>query len=684
MKMFKFILKVFAGMSLLLAMVGQIFSAPQQSSADAPRFNFKTNDPELFRGYNSTFGESEYKDPVSVVDGDTVIASIYYHNGVEGTVAENTTIKVTIPATANGNQTVLSASISADNAETITDTIVDGQIIGKSGLTINAFGPKSEVSFVPGSLRWFPNQSDLPVALPNGVNGDQIISASGLNIGDIAGCWQYSGSVVFMLKIKDPIQTGSLIVDKKVKNFDSTADFADSNSTKPGQKMIYRIDVDNNGEIALPSVLVVDTNPTEETEATFIPGTLKYYPNKGTVETAIPGDQNQEYLFSRGLTFSQLAVGESIRLEYQVMVADNLDNNTSFTNLAFATSDTITDEDTVVTTVTSVGAAEIVRSKEAYNVTQNVDATETLANSGDSIRYQLVVRNVGEAAGEAKIEDGIADVLEYAEITDLGGGTLNDDPANPLEDNRQMIDFGNYEILPGGEITREFTVRVKNPLPKTPRSGNHYDLVMFNEFGNQVIIKITPPKETAASLSIDKLVRNVSTNSETFTKENSAYAGDTIEYQIVIVNSGDAPADGTKIIDTLPANLSYDSGTTVIDRDGSKSTLTDGITADGLTFNQIPAGSTYTLYLRAKIDNGVSAGSQFVNKATLTYNDQVLESTAKTVIAIPVVQPVASTLPKTGAAPIIGSIFAALFGASNYLYLTGKKKLITVALASIS
>jgi uncharacterized repeat protein (TIGR01451 family) len=681
MKMFKLILKICAGLSLLLAMVGQIFSAPQQSGADAPRFNFKTNDFELFRGYNSTAGEDEYKDPVSAVNDDTVIASVYYHNGVEGTVAENTKIKVTIPSTATGNQTVLSASISADNAETITDTIVDGQIVGQSGLTIGANGPKSEVSFIPGSLRWFPNQSDSPVSLPGGVNGDQIISDSGLNIGDIAGCWQYSGSVVFMLKVKVPAQVGSLVIDKKVKNLDSTVDFADSNSTKSGQKMIYRIDVDNNGEVALPDVLVKDTNPTE---ATFVPGSLKYYPNKGTVEAPIPGNQSQEYLFSQGLNFGELTVGDSIRLEYQVTVADSLNDNSNFTNSALATSGTINDDDSVVTTVTNAGIAEIVRSKSAYNITQSADATETLANPGDSIRYRLSVKNVGNATGDVKIEDGIADVLEYAEITDLGDGILSDDPTNPIEDNRRMIDFGSYEILPNNEVTCEFTVRVKDPLPKTPRSGNHYDLIMFNEFGNPVVVRITPPKETAASLSIDKLVRNVSTNSETFTKENSAYAGDTIEYQIVIVNSGDAPADGTKIIDTLPANLSYASGTTVVDRDGSKSTLTDGITVDGITFNQIPAGSTYILYLRAQIDNGVSAGSQFVNKATLTYSDQVLESTAKTVIAVPVVQSVATTLPKTGATPIIGSIFAGFFGLSNYLYLTGKKKLIDASLAAIN
>ena len=666
--------KILAAGAMIVALGSQVISAPQKGSATEPRFNFLPEDRELFQGLNFTKNETNYTDPITTTGDDEVAALVYYHNGEVNTVANNTTIKVTMPIDTNSKSKILGASISADNAATITDTIINQQIVGKSGLTVITPTADSTLSFVPGSVRWYPEKNESPVALPAGQTGDTILT-TGVNIGNIQGCWDFSGFIVFKLKVNTP-KPAQLEIDKTVKNPRVDESFVKSNTAIPGDQLDYQLVVSNPGLSKLENVLVKDTVPAG---TTFIAGSVRYFPDGSTAPMPLTGGQNANNLVSSGVTINSLDTGsvKTAKFVFSVKVdSTGLDNGQKLVNTVTASSGNLSDSSQAETVVT-VLTPNFVKSKSAFNITQNIDATKKSANPGDSIRYTLVTRNTGNAVGKVNVVDGIADILEYTEITDAGTGQIVNDPNNSNEDNRIVINFGEKSINISEEVAVSFVVKVKNPLPVTPPQGNHFDLTMYNVYGNSVVVKIQPPVITPI-LSLVKNVRNVTTNEINFSDEDEAVAGDVIEYQIIIKNSGNGPADAVKIVDTLPVNVAYISGTTVLSRDASANTLADGIVNGGVTLAEIQAGQTATIYFRARIDSGVQVNTYLVNSVTVTSGSKTLTDTAKTLVKAPiikavVVQPEIVKLPRTGGNGLIVSIVA-VFGIAFLGALAIRKK----------
>jgi uncharacterized repeat protein (TIGR01451 family) len=684
-KKFKKIIKIASALGVVALLAGQVLSAPLKTTALQPRFNFLENDKELLTGLNFTKNETVYTDPVSGDAGDQIVGLIYYHNGVENTVATNTTFRLSLPDRTNSTEKLLRATISADNAEpqTISDTIVNNQIVGKSGLTVSVPTADSEVEFVPGSVRWFPNKSETPVELPAGVNGNDLITSGGLNIGDVNGCWQYSGYIAFGLRIKTPIHPVALAIDKTVRNETLDQGFVKANEARPGDILTYKIIVRNTGESNANQVTIKDFLPPH---VTLLPETIHLYLRGSETESPFPGGSG---MIGDGASIGELPVGESMftKVIFSVKVDESgLDNGQVLVNRAEAYYQALKVADQAQTTIV-ITAPIFTQAKSAFNETQGIDATKVLAKPGDVIRYSLKTQNVGTAAGLYVVRDGIADILEYADpiSSRLGGGTIIERPNATNEDNRIQIIYPEVSIAAGDGLIAEFAVVVKNPLPTNPQSGHHYDYTMFNKYGNSVVVRIKPPVIVLPELTIVKDVRDVTSNEQSFNDKNSATAGDTLEYRLTITNSTSVPADGVKIIDTLPANVVYIPGTTVLSANGTSMTLVDGITGSGITLPQIPANSVYTIYLRAKIDAGVANSSCLVNTGTATsgsinVSDQATSclKTPETPVTPTTVTP-SPNLPVTGTGGVLGTIFGTFFAISNLIYFSGKKKILALA-----
>ncbi len=124
--------------------------------------------------------------------------------------------------------------------------------------------------------------------------------------------------------------------------------------------------------------------------------------------------------------------------------------------------------------------------KTASNVTTGAtDANNTTANPGDVITYTIYAANSGKSAVKNFVfQENLNDVLDYADITDLHGGSLNTDGTAiwPAED-----------IGANQTASHQITVKVKNPIPQTPASSSdpaHFDLTMTNVYGNSINIKV--------------------------------------------------------------------------------------------------------------------------------------------------------------------------------------------------
>lgn len=129
--------------------------------------------------------------------------------------------------------------------------------------------------------------------------------------------------------------------------------------------------------------------------------------------------------------------------------------------------------------------------KKARNVTKNIDdANGTTASAGDTIEYSLVTKNYGNGESKDTIlkSEELADVLEYADLdfNSLNGAVFDQD-TQTLAWNKPVT------IKPDQSITKTFRVKIKNPIPQTPKPpGNpgSFDLVLTNVYGNTVQIKL--------------------------------------------------------------------------------------------------------------------------------------------------------------------------------------------------
>lgn len=126
--------------------------------------------------------------------------------------------------------------------------------------------------------------------------------------------------------------------------------------------------------------------------------------------------------------------------------------------------------------------------KSARNVTQNIaDANGTTAKPGDVIEYTLTTTNKGDMTIKGyQVSEPLGDVLDYADIVDLHGGTKGD---------YDVVTWKKADIKKGASLTHKVTVKIKNVLPDTPVSSTdsmHYDMMMTNVYGNTITVKLPP------------------------------------------------------------------------------------------------------------------------------------------------------------------------------------------------
>ncbi len=131
--------------------------------------------------------------------------------------------------------------------------------------------------------------------------------------------------------------------------------------------------------------------------------------------------------------------------------------------------------------------------KKASNITQKINnANGTKAKAGDTIEYTLIVKNTARITFKAfVVKEDIGDILEYAKVTKLGGATQTG----------TNLKWPSVDIPAGQTIQKQFTVKVKDPIPQTPSpcvvkavkpcpSSSSFDLKMTNVYGDTITISL--------------------------------------------------------------------------------------------------------------------------------------------------------------------------------------------------
>lgn len=127
----------------------------------------------------------------------------------------------------------------------------------------------------------------------------------------------------------------------------------------------------------------------------------------------------------------------------------------------------------------------IVESKAASNITQGKDATAVTATAGDRIEYKLTISNPGKVPAQAEFKEDLKDVLEYASLQEMGGGTFDAEA--------KTLTWPKITLAAGESQTRTFVVTLPQQIPTVSQGVSNptsYDCVMSNTFGNNVEIKV--------------------------------------------------------------------------------------------------------------------------------------------------------------------------------------------------
>lgn len=315
--------KIIKNIIVLGSMLGLLTLSVPVAKADAlvPKFNWLPDDNKFLTG-KVEGSNLDYADPVTANTGDVLDVSLFYHNGVENSTAVNTVIKATLPNDLS-KQHIISGSVKADNSAEFT-----------GNMTVNS-DTNTKLAFVPGSVKWYPNRMDTqdPVGanLPNGQNGDTIVT-TGINIGDIQGCWQFSGHVKFKVKLSGeaivPKATLQIIKDVRKANTDA---FIDRVIANPGNQVEYRITVRNiDGVVSAHNLNVADTLPQG---VTYV-GPTNLRTHNGTTSTLPDGITSEQGI----IVVPELKAGESIEITFLAVTSREFKNDACAVNKVVASS----------------------------------------------------------------------------------------------------------------------------------------------------------------------------------------------------------------------------------------------------------------------------------------------------------------------------------------------------------
>lgn len=484
---------------------------------------------------------------------------VWVHQYVVGEVAHNTRAKVVLPSTAGSNH-IATGSVWADNAAQIS-----------SQVAINV-GQNSRVSYVAGSAKLMKNVGGQMTVVnwAPGTNGDDIVSANGVNLGDLEGCWQYAQAVFLQVDIEGG--TPAINTNKKVAI--SGGLFTDNVEAQPGDAAEYRILFENtgNGTGHDPKIVdVLDKNHKYIANSSF--ARIKFENNDYDqpipdsairIENQADGTQKLTYSF----VDMPAQPDKGFYLHFRVRLAGQAEfpvGTTVIKNTATA-SFTEVSKQTNETTITVVRQEEPVVSfslvKEVANVTigDNTwkDELSGSAGPGDTVAFRLGMTNTGNTAAQnVTLKDILPAGMTFVEGT---GRLYNKNtssegiavPGNALVNNGYV--FNN--VQPGTANAQIFVFHAK----LTDVCSGLQTLVNKGQVIWEGQVRAEDSARVIYTCNRGLIMqKDVQVPGSSEWKDNGGIVteGVVLRYRITVTNNGNVTINNPIVRDALPSNVTY-------------------------------------------------------------------------------------------------------------------------------
>ncbi len=408
---------------------------------------------------------------------------------------------------------------------------------------------------------------------------------------------------------QEPPAPGVISITKNVRNVtQGQTIFTSSTAANPGEQVEYQIKVSaSNGDVI--NVVLNDT----------LQSRLNYVSNSLTVNGSPSGNS------LTNLSLGNFTSGQTKTVVIRATVADasqftagtnttlvNTATVTSGSNSASATANVIVNVPNTVPGTATVSVTKLVR-----NVTQGQSSftKSTTAAPGDILQFQIQVNTFGNTAAQnVVVTDSLPSNLSF-----VSGSSATNNLGNMNAGSTQSVtltaSLSSENSFACGSTSLTNTVQVTSS-----NAGNASDNASVSVNRN------CNTNNNNVTLSLTKLVRNVTQGQTIFTKSISAQPGDMVQFQIQVTASGNTTANNVIVTDTLPNNFSLVSGNTTsnLGSINSGNTQTILITAQAANESSFPTGTTS--WINTAAVNSSNAGSAS-DTATVIVNRNVPNST---------------------------------------------------------
>lgn len=259
--------------------------------------------------------------------------------------------------------------------------------------------------------------------------------------------------------------------------------------------------------------------------------------------------------------------------------------------------------------------------KQVRNVTRGgTFADSTTAQAGDVLEYQTTIRNIGsQQANNA----GMYDMFDNASlVTNRSNGSVSRSYSGSLTDTNPSLTFGNLEA--GGTITVRYQVTLQSNAGSYSNVCNTATAAGTNvsSVTDRACATITTigTNNQASQLSLVKEVRNV-TQSGTFVSAVTARAGETVEYQIRVRNTGSNNVYNTVVTDSAVYPFTTRTNLTV---SRGYSGQFDG---SGIQFASLEPGAEATIRYQVLVPTAMTLNSSYCNTAAVRADVVASQST---------------------------------------------------------
>ncbi len=571
--------------------------------AGTPVFNDKPEDyPALTARAN---GQGQWTTgPVNVADGEYVQFMLWAHNTVENTVATNTRVSAILPTTDATTHNV-AGRVWADNAAAVANNV-----------TVNlASAGKMELDPSTVHTYRFDQTTGNFIEIPT--NGAaSVVTAAGMNLGDMQGCWDYMRVVTFSARVvrqlNPDITTYKEIGLSSVQNQWSQTPI----SAQPGEVLAFHVYLENTGAegstLQLPQV-----EDTLDGKLTFKSGSaymITRDANGNDVRFDIP--DNQLAFNGQKVTFSFSNMGsearQAVHLYFQATLAPNASFPVGTTQVCNTALVKGTGPQGLISKTTNQVCANVVKQDTpVYNATivkvvRNMTTgsvwqadVPVAAQPGHRVQWELRVTNTGNQATDLIVRDILPQYVTRNGSLYIKGAAQADSAFAAVAE-QQLFGAGGFTktaVQPGnanGFVLR-FDTLVNSDIP----AGQH----LLTNTGRVFIGTSQKAQATAqilvgatSNFVLDKKVLDPADGQWKDATTTTIRPNDRIRYRVDIINTGNTSLSVASIRDVLPQYLRYVDNTLVIDTHivagGSPVSTDDAFFGTGITNFQLLPGVT--------------------------------------------------------------------------------------------